>query len=227
MIGQHHRRLAGLDGLFCECDALGNAVHLGRRQKRFPLPPRRLRHVAADLCGECGISIGQHLHRHADIGHVGKRKAEEDIDIDVRLARFPHQRPLDQVHPGRRASPLQHGRRDDRDFFRHMRRLVVAPDRPHQGSRRALALQIAVIMRKIFHRERHVGVFEELVVLIAMKIEGRGDERFGANRFAHPPRQFGLGAGDAAHCHGAVQAKINAVERFFRFDLGDHRRPLA
>ena len=60
-----------------------------------------------------------------------------------------------------------------------MRRLVITFDRPHQGPRRAFALQIAVVVREIFHRERHVRELEKFLVLIAVRIEGRGDEGFG------------------------------------------------
>src|SRR5713226_3969630 len=95
-----------------------------------------------------------------------------------------------------------------------MRGLVVAPDCPHQGSRRALSLQVAVIMRKIFYGERHVGVSEKRVILIAVQIEGRGDEYVGADRFPYPARQFGLGARHAAYRHRPVQAEIDTLERF-------------
>src|ERR1700738_2671089 len=103
-----------------------------------------------------------------------------------------------------------------------MRWPVVAPDRADQGSCRALSLQVAVVMWKIFYRKRHVGVVEELAVLVAVEIEGRGDECLGSDRFPHPPRQFGLRARDAAYGHGPVQAEIDAVERFAGLDLGDH-----
>jgi hypothetical protein len=77
-------------------------------------------------------------------------------------------------------------------------------------------------MRKIFHREGQVGVFEELVVLIAMKVEGRGDKRLGTDRFPYPPRQFGFRPEDAAHGHRPVHTEIDPVERLLGLDLGDH-----
>jgi hypothetical protein len=83
-------------------------------------------------------------------------------------------------------------------------------------------LKVAVVVRKIFHRERHVGVFEELAIFIAVEIKGRGDEYFGTDRFPYPSRQFGLWARDAAYGHGPVQAEVNTFERLVRADLSDH-----
>src|SRR5260370_15740237 len=103
-----------------------------------------------------------------------------------------------------------------------MCRLVVASDRPHQGSRRTLSLKVAVVVWKIFHGERHVGIFEELVVLISVEIEGSSDKHFGSNSFPYPSRQFCLRARYAAYRHGAVQAEIDTVEWAFGFDLSDH-----
>ncbi len=80
------------------------------------MTPRRLADVAGYRRGELGVSVGQHLYGHAHIGHVGKRKTEEHIDVDVDFARFPDQRPLHQIHPWRCTRPLQDGRRDDRNF---------------------------------------------------------------------------------------------------------------
>ena len=93
---------------------------------------------------------------------------------------------------------------------------VVAPDRPHQGSRRAFALQVIVVVREIFYAERHVGMLQERLVLIAMKVEGRNDERAGSNGFPDPPRQVCFGPWDAAHGHRPVQAEIDTVERACR-----------
>src|SRR5712672_1584392 len=103
-----------------------------------------------------------------------------------------------------------------------MRGLVVAFDRPHQGSRRALSLQVAVIVRKIFYGKRHVGVSEKRVILIAVEIEGRGDDYAWADRLAYPACQFGLGARHAPYRHRPMQAEIDALERRAGVDLGNH-----
>ena len=79
-------------------------------------------HVVGDLARQGGIAVGHDLERHADIRHVGERKAEEEIHIDVGLARLPGERALHQVHPRRGAGPLQHRRRDDRHVLRDGRR---------------------------------------------------------------------------------------------------------
>jgi hypothetical protein len=65
-------------------------------------------------------------------------------------------------------------------------------------------------------------MFEELLILIAVEIEGRGDQGVRTDDLAHPPRQLGLRARHAAHRHRPVQAEIDAVERLFGFHLGDH-----
>src|SRR5215468_6094818 len=81
---------------------------------------------------------------------------------------------------------------------------------------------MAVVVRKILDRERHVGPTQELLVLVAVRIEGADDEGAATNDLAHPPRQLRLGPRHAAHAHGAVQAEIDAGEWPLPFELGDH-----
>ena len=100
--------------------------------------------------------------------------------------------------------------------------LVVAADGAHQHARRALALQVAVVVREVFYRERHVGVAQEFLVLVAVRIEGADDEGLAADHRAHPPRHVRLGPWHATHTHGAVQAEIDAVIGTRRRDLVDH-----
>jgi hypothetical protein len=77
-------------------------------------------------------------------------------------------------------------------------------------------------MRKVFDRERHVGVLQEFLVLVAVQIEGRGDEGIWPDGPADPPCQLGLRPRHAAYTHGAVQAEIDAVERAVGLDPGNH-----
>ena len=58
--------------------------------------------------------------------------------------------------------------------------------------RRALALQMAVVVREVFYAERHVGLLEKLFVLVAVRIEGADDEGAPPHHLAHPPRDVGL-----------------------------------
>src|SRR5215470_395604 len=81
---------------------------------------------------------------------------------------------------------------------------------------------MAVVVRKVFDRERHVGLTQEFLILVAVRIEGADDEGAATNDRAYPPRQLGLGPRHAAHAHGAVQAEINAIEWPLPFELRDH-----
>ena len=108
VIGQHDRRFAALHGLFRQRDAVGNGVDLGRgaaalRADATSFRPCRGRSSLAEL----GLSLVSTWNRHANVRHVGKREAEEDVDVDVRLACFPDQCALYQIHPWRGAGPLQ------------------------------------------------------------------------------------------------------------------------
>src|SRR5262245_20857380 len=81
---------------------------------------------------------------------------------------------------------------------------------------------MAVVVRKVFDRERHVGLSQELLVLVAVRIEGADDEGAATNDLAHPPRQLRFGPRHAAYAHGAVQAEIDAVEWPLPLELRDH-----
>lgn len=76
-----------------------------------------------------------------------------------------------------------------------------------------LALQIAVVMREIFRREGEVGIAQEGLVLVAMRIEGGGDDGVPPDRLPHAARDLRLGARHAANAHGAVDGKVDAVDR--------------
>ena len=222
MIGQYHRRCAALHGLFRQRNAFPDGMDLCRSQQRLPRAPGQRRNVAGDIGCKFRITVGEHLDGDSDIGHIGKGKAEEHVDIDVGLARFPDQCALGQVPPRRGAGPHPHRRRDDRHVYRDMGRLVVAADRAHQHARGALALQVFVVMREIFDGKAHVGVLEELVVLIAVQIEGRGDNGLRSHHLARPARQLRLRPQHAAHRHRAVDAEIDAVERAGGLQSLDH-----
>ena len=108
--------------------------------------------------------------------------------------------------------PLQHRRRDDRRFRgraggcsrRGCRGSACAPRARPAGGRRNAGSICA---------EREVGVAQELGVLVAMRIEGAGDEASRPNHFAHATRDVASGSRDIAHAHRAVQREKGAVER--------------
>ncbi len=212
MIGQHHGPASLGDGLLRHRHALGDAMHLGAGEQIRPPPPGPAAHVARDAPCELRLAVGDDLEGHAGIGHVAPGEAEIDIDEDVRLARFPGQRALHQVRPGRGAGPLQHGGREDRQLQRDMRGHVVATDGAHQHPRGALALQVHVVVREVLHAERHVGVAEEFRILVAMRVEGRGDARLWPQCVAHAARDLGFRPRHAAHAHRAMQREVGAVE---------------
>src|SRR6266481_3594772 len=168
------------------------------------------------------LAVGHSLDRHADIRHVGEGEAEEDVHIEVGLARFPDQGALDQVHPRGSASPLQHRRGQDRHLHRRGGGGVVTADGADQHASRALALQAAVVMREVFGAEREVGLAQELGVLVAVRIEGAGDEGVAAHDLAHAAGDVGLGPSHAAHAHRAVEGEIDAVPCPAVLELGEH-----
>ena len=100
--------------------------------------------------------------------------------------------------------------------------LVLALDCADQHARGTLALEVAVVVREILAAERQVGVAQELLVLVAMRIEGRCDERARPDDGADTTGEFGFGTGDAARGHGAVHAEVDAVERTLGGELCDH-----
>ena len=222
MVGQHDRRLAARHRFLGEPDALGNRMDLGGVEQSFAAAPRPGRHVVGDLSGQRRIAVGHDLEAKADIWHVGEGKAEEDVHIDVGFARFPDEGALHQVHPRRCAGPLQHGRRDDRHLHRHRGRHVVAANGAHQHARRALALEVAVVVREVFDREGHVGLGQEFRILVAVRIEGADDEGLAPDHLADAAGDVGLRSRDAAHAHRPVQAEIDPVERPLLLQAGDH-----
>ena len=80
-------------------------------------------------------------------------------------------------------------------------------------ARGALALQVHVVVREVLHAECQVGGLQELFVLVAVRIERRGQDGGLAHDLAHPSRDVGLRPLDAAHRHGPVQCHVHAIER--------------
>src|SRR6266481_1203554 len=154
--------------------------------------------------------------------HVGEGEPEKNVHIKVGLARFPGEGALDQVHPRGSASPLQQRRGQDRHLHRGGGGRVVAADCADQHASRALALQAAVVMREVFGAEREVGLAQELGVLVAVRIEGAGDEGVAAHDLAHAAGDVGLGPSHAAHAHRAVEGEIDAVPCPAVLELGEH-----
>src|SRR5262244_1077743 len=81
---------------------------------------------------------------------------------------------------------------------------------------------MAVVVREIFRAEREVGLTQELRVLVAMGIEGAGDEGVAAHHLAHAAGDVGLGPRDAAHAHRAMEGEIDAVPSATILELRDH-----
>ena len=65
-------------------------------------------------------------------------------------------------------------------------------------------------------------MLEPLVVLIAMRVEGTGDEDIGADDLTDAASELGLGAGHPGGAHGAVEGDVDAVEFAGGLELGDH-----
>src|SRR5262249_29856135 len=99
---------------------------------------------------------------------------------------------------------------------------VVAADGADQHASRALALQAAVVVREVFRAEREVGLTQELGVLVAMRIEGAGDEGVATHDLAYTAGDVGLGPCHAAHAHRAMEGEIDAVPSPTVLELGDH-----
>ncbi len=94
-----------------------------------------------------------------------------------------------------------------------VRRLVVAADGADQRARGALALQVGVVMREVFHGERHVGVAQERLVLVAVRVEGAGDERRGPTTSRTRRASSASGRGTPRAAMAPCTAEIDAVER--------------
>ncbi len=117
---------------------------------------------------------------------------------------------------------MQDRRGQDRNLHGGTDRSVVAADGADQHAGRALALQAAVVVREVFRAEREVGLTQELGVLVAVRIEGAGDEGVAAHNLAHAAGDVGLGPRHAAHAHRAMQGEIDAVPSPTTLELGDH-----
>ena len=77
-------------------------------------------------------------------------------------------------------------------------------------------------MREVFRAEREVGLAQELGVLVAMWIEGAGDEGVAAHDLAHAAGDVGLGPRHSAHAHRAMEGEIDAVPSLAVLELGEH-----
>uniref|UniRef100_M4C667 Uncharacterized protein n=1 Tax=Hyaloperonospora arabidopsidis (strain Emoy2) TaxID=559515 RepID=M4C667_HYAAE len=81
-----------------------------------------------------------------------------------------------------------------------------------------------VVVWVILDAEREVRVAQELLILVAVRIESAGDESLRADHFAHSARDLGFRARHVTHAHGAVQRQVGAVERPLRLEVLDHVR---
>src|SRR5690242_9363267 len=81
---------------------------------------------------------------------------------------------------------------------------------------------MAVVVRKVFRAEREVRLTQKLGVLVAVRIEGAGDERVAAHDLAHAARDVGLGPRHAAHAHRAMEAEIDALPSATALELDEH-----
>ena len=222
MVGQHDRILTLAHRLLGQAHAFGHRVDLGPVHQIVAQTPGGVRHVVGDVRRKLGIAIGDHLEGHTGLGRVHEGEAVVEVHIDIGLARFPGQGSLHQVHPRRTPGPLQYRRREDRRLACFGHRFVVAADRTDQRACRAFALQIAVVVRVVLHAEGQVGIPQEILILVAVRIEGAGDEGLGPDHLADTARELRFGLGDIAYPHRAMQGQIGAVERPLRLELGDH-----
>src|SRR5262249_57598651 len=85
-----------------------------------------------------------------------------------------------------------------------------------------LAVEAGVGGGEVFRAEREVGLTQELGVLIAMRIEGAGDEGVAAYDLAHAAGDVGLGPRHTAHAHRAMQGEVDAVPSATVLELGEH-----
>ena len=77
-------------------------------------------------------------------------------------------------------------------------------------------------MREVLHRERHVGVAQEFLVLVAVRVECPDDEGATADDLADTAGDVGFRPRHASNAHCAVQGEVDAVERPARLEVGDH-----
>src|SRR4030095_13898215 len=80
----------------------------------------------------------------------------------------------------------------------------------------------AVVVREVFRAERAVGLTQELGVLVAVRIEGAGDDSVAAHDLAHAAGDVGLRPRHAAHAHRAMEGEIDAVPSAPVLALGEH-----
>src|SRR5215470_4929276 len=81
---------------------------------------------------------------------------------------------------------------------------------------------MAVVVREVLRAEREVGLAQELGVLVAVRIEGAGDEGVAAHDLAHAAGDVGLGPRHAPHAHRAMKGEIDAVPCATVLELGEH-----
>ena len=74
-----------------------------------------------------------------------------------------------------------------------------------ERTRGARALQPIVIVREALRDESKIGVFEELLVLIAVEVESARDGHVGADDLAKATCDFSFGPGDPADRERSVQ----------------------
>ena len=203
-----HRRLVGP----------GVAAH----GELLPHPPHEFLHVAGDLVRQRLVAVGHDVYGGAHVGHVRPGEPVEHAHVGVVLARLPAPGPLHDVHRGRLAGPLQDGRGDDPRSAGRGRGPVLVAGRQPQRPRRALALDIGVVVGKALGDEGEVGVLQELAVLVAVQVERPGDGHPGADHLAEAPRDLRLGAGHVPHRHGAMQCEVDRVDGQLFPQLGKH-----
>ena len=207
-LGHDRSRLAG-SGIGAPGEVLADAPH-------------EVVHVVGDLVRQRLVAVGHHVYGGSHVGDVGPGISEEHAHVGVVLARLPAPGPLHDVHRGRLAGPLQHGRSDDAGLAGGGRGRVFTSGRQPQGTRRALPLDVGVVVGEALGDEGEVGVLEELAVLVPVQVEAAGDGHVRSDHLAETPGDLGLRPGHLAHRHGAVQRQVDAVHGELRPQLGEH-----
>src|SRR5690606_32278973 len=99
-----------------------------------------------------------YLESHACIDSVHEGETIVQTYEHIGRSRFPHQRPLHEIHPWSLPRPLHHRGRNDGRLGSRTGWLIVSPDAPNQRACRTLTLQVAIIMGKIFATKGKISI---------------------------------------------------------------------